>query len=93
MVSKVKQIIMKIKNETKKRIYDIINDDINRSEAKASSITTAQIWTLLGHHVSINSVRDKIQILIREEYFYARHEFFEDNKYYNRRFYTGTRQG
>jgi hypothetical protein len=41
----------------------------------------------------MNSVRDKIQILIREEYITARHEFFEDNKYYNRRFYPGTKQG
>jgi len=86
-------INMKIKNVTTKRIYDIINDDINRSEKKASSITTAQIWTLLGHHVSINSVRDKIQNLIKDEYISARHEFYEDKKYYNRRFYLGTKQG
>jgi hypothetical protein len=84
---------MKIKNETTKRIYDIINDDINRNEAKASSITTAQVWNLLGNHISINSVRDKIQILIQKGYVSARHEFFEDNKYYNRRFYPGTKQG
>jgi hypothetical protein len=84
---------MKIKNETTKRIYDIINDDINKSEKNASSITTAQIWTLLGNHVSINSVRDKIQYLIKNKYVAAQHEFYEDNKYYNRRFYTGTKQG
>ena len=84
---------MKIKNETTKRIYDIINDDINRSEKRASSITTAQIWNLLGNHISINSVRDKIQYLIKGEYVSARHEFYEDNKYYNRRFYQGTKQG
>jgi hypothetical protein len=84
---------MKIKNETKKRIYDIINDDIKRNESKASSITTAQVWNLLGNHISMNSVRDKIQILIREGYLSARYEFFEDNKYYNRRFYPGTKQG
>jgi hypothetical protein len=84
---------MKIKNETKKRIYDIINDDINRSTEKASSITTAQVWNLLGNQISINSVRDKIQFLIREEYITARHEFFDNNKYYNRRFYPGTKQG
>ena len=83
---------MKIKNETKKRIYDIINDDINRHEPKASSITTAQVWNLLGNQISMNSVRDKIQILIREEYITARREFFEDNKYYNRRLYPGTKQ-
>lgn len=84
---------MKIKNQTTKRIYDIINDDINRSEKRASSITTAQIWNLLGNHISINSVRDKIQNLIKENYISARHEFYEDNKYYNRRFYPGTKQG
>jgi hypothetical protein len=84
---------MKIKNETTKRIYDIINDDINRNEKKASSITTAQVWNLLGHHVSINSVRDKIQYLIKNKYVTANHEFFEDDKYYNRRFYPGTKQG
>jgi len=84
---------MKIKNETKKRIYDIINDDINRSTEKASDITTAQVWNLLGNQISINSVRDKIQFLIREEYITARHEFFENNKYYNRRFYPGAKQG
>jgi hypothetical protein len=84
---------MKIKNETTKRIYDIINDDINRSEKKSSSITTAQIWNLLGNHISINSVRDKIQNLIKDNYIGARHEFYEDNKYYNRRFYPGTKQG
>ena len=84
---------MKIKNETTKRIYDIINDDINRSERRASSITTAQIWNLLGNHISINSVRDKIQNLIKDNYISARHEFYEDNKYFNRRFYPGTKQG
>lgn len=84
---------MKIKNETTKRIYDIINDDINRSEKKVSSITTAQIWNLLGNHVSINSVRDKIQYLIKNKYVSAQHEFYDDNKYYNRRFQPGTKQG
>jgi GDPmannose 4,6-dehydratase len=62
MESKVKHIIMKIKNETKKRIYDIINDDIKRNEAKASNITTSQVWNLLGNHISMNSVRDKIHV-------------------------------
>jgi hypothetical protein len=84
---------MKIKNETTKRIYDIINDDINRSEKKASEITTAIVWNLLGNHISINSVRDKIQYLIKEGYLSARFEFYEDNKYHNRRFYQGTKQG
>jgi len=85
---------MKIKNATTKRIYDIINDDINRNESKSSNITTAQVWNLLGNHVSINSVRDKIQHLIREDYISARHEFFDiDNKYYNRKFFKGTKQG
>jgi hypothetical protein len=84
---------MKIKNETTKRIYDIINDDINRSDKKVSTITTAQIWNLLGNHVSINSVRDKIQYLIKNRYVGAQHEFYDDNKYYNRRFHSGTKQG
>ena len=83
---------MKIKNQTTKRIYEIINDDLVKNE-NGSTITTAQVWKILGTHISINSVRDKIQDLIRDGYFNAQYEFFENNKYYNRKIYPGTVQG
>ena len=79
---------MKFKNPTTQRIYDIIMDDIIRNKNK-SVITNADVWKCLGTNYSINSVRDKVQILIKQGAFKARYEFHDGEKYHNRMLYPG----
>ena len=79
---------MKFKNPITQRIYDIIMDDIIRNKNK-SVITNADVWKCLGTNYSINSVRDKVQILIKQGYFNARYEFHDGEKYHNRMLYPG----
>ena len=69
-----------MKNKVNKRIYDIIMDDIHSSDTKFSQITTAQVGKLVGDHVSINSIRDKIQLLIKKGYFNGEYELCINNK-------------
>jgi hypothetical protein len=78
-----------MKNKVNKRIYDIIMDDIHSSDTKFSQITTAQVGKLVGDHVSINSIRDKIQLLIKKGYFNGEYELWINNKYHNRVIYAG----
>jgi len=74
---------MKFKNPTTQRIYDIIMDDIIRNKNK-SVISNAEVWKCLGTNYSINSVRDKVQILIKQGHFKARYEFHDGDRYHNR---------
>ena len=78
---------MKFNNPTTQRIYDIISDEIVKSKIGASTLSNADIWKILGTTVSINSVRDKVQGLIRKGHFSARYEFWIDTQYHNRIIY------
>jgi hypothetical protein len=65
-------------------------DDIKKLEKGYSPITNTQIWKILGTEYSPNSVRDKVQKMIRLKYFKGRYEQFIGDKYYNRVLYVGT---
>jgi hypothetical protein len=79
---------MKFRNPITQRIYDIIMDDIHKNKNQ-SKITNAEVWKCLGTNYSINSVRDKVQILIKQGYFKARYEFHDGDVYHNRMLYPG----
>ena len=81
---------MEIKNLTDKRIYEIIMDDIKKSEKGFSPITNTQVWKILGTEHSPNSVRDKVQKMIKQKYFKGKYEQFIGDKYYNRVLYVGS---
>jgi hypothetical protein len=78
---------MKFNNPTTQRIYDIISDDIAKSNKGGSTISNSEIWKILGTTVSINSVRDKVQGLIKKGYFKANYEFWIGTEYHNRMIY------
>jgi hypothetical protein len=72
-----------------KRIYEIIIDDISRSKNGYSTITNAQVWKILALDYSPNSVRDKVQRLIKKGYLKGKYDLFIDNGYHNRVLYVG----
>ena len=74
---------MKFNNPTTQRIYDIIVDDISKNKNK-SVISNTEVWKCLGTNYSFNSVRDKIQILIKQGHIKALYDVRDENVYHNR---------
>lgn len=83
---------MEIINRTEKRIYDLIIEDIYKSDQKWSLLTNVNIGKVLD--LSPNTVRDKVIKLRKQGHFDIVINYFDDdNKFFQRVIRKGNTPG
>jgi hypothetical protein len=83
---------MEIKNRTEKRIYDLLIQDIYKSDNQYSTLTNVQIGTILN--VSPITTRDKVIKLRKQGHLIClTNHFDENNKYFARKVLKGNTPG